>query len=76
MRPCAGDLVVIGDAIKNTEVTQYMQSFSDYESCGWGFPWLGAEDCNAEGCTWVDGSPWVRAAISHICLVASAFETS
>ena len=60
-----GDLVVIRDSIKNAEVIEFMQSFSDsfslrYDSCDGAYPWLGAQDCDAEGCNWVDGSPWVR----------------
>ena len=53
-----GDLVVILDAMKNAEVTAYMQSFSDYDSCQGPYPWIGANGCSGSSCTWVDGSPW------------------
>ena len=58
-----GDLVVITDSAKNTEVTAFMRSFSDYGSCdGASGPWLGAHQCSDSSgsvrCTWVDGSKW------------------
>ena len=53
-----GDLVVILDATKNAEVTAYMQSFSDYNTCQGPYPWIGATGCTGSSCTWVDGSPW------------------
>ena len=59
-RANGGDLVVILDAAKNSQVTAFMQPFTDYEQCGEAYTWIGASDCSASDsqCSWVDGSPW------------------
>lgn len=51
-----GDLVVIADADKNTEVTAFMQSFDDYSSCDGAYPWMGAHNCQDSACEWIDGA--------------------
>jgi hypothetical protein len=42
-----GDLVVVDSEAKNQEATQFMKTFSDYETCQGPYPWLGASGCTA-----------------------------
>ena len=52
----SGDLVVIPDAEKNAEVTAFLQSFDDYDSCSGPYPWIGGHNCQGSACEWVDGT--------------------
>jgi hypothetical protein len=60
----AGDLVVVDSAAKQSYVTTYMSSFSDYGTCGGPYPWIGGFGCNGgqnghyPTCQWVDGTAW------------------